>query len=224
MTMLRSFRLRLSGFRGEERAAVPVEGVIGATFLIWWFAASFQFFDAYRQKNINLKASYTLADMLSRETGPISGDANAATVNQAYINGLNTMFDYMTFSQEPTWIRVSSVYWDEDASKYRVDWSRTSGTGHDAMTTPKLQSYKEHIPVLPTGDTVIIVETFMDYKPFLGYWLDENQFTTFIPTRPRFASCLPWESNGCGIQADGSWSNPDITDVPPEEGTPVDGT
>ena len=92
------------------------------------------------------------------------------------------------------------------------------------MTTPKLQSCKEHIPVLPTGDTVIIVETFMDYKPFLGYWLDENQFTTFIPTRPRFASCLPWESNGCGIQADGSWSNPDITDVPPEEGTPVDGT
>ena len=121
MTMLRSFRLRRSGFRGEERAAVPVEGVIGATFLIWWFAASFQFFDAYRQKNINLKASYTLADMLSRETGPISGDANAATVNQAYINGLNTMFDYMTFSQEPTWIRGSSVYGDEDAGKYRVD-------------------------------------------------------------------------------------------------------
>lgn len=214
MTMLKAFRLRLTGFGLEERAAAEVEGVIGSVFLIWWFVASFQFFDAYRQKNINLKAAYSLADMLSRETGPTPENPGSAAVDQNYINGLNTMFDYLTNSNKPTWIRVSSVYWDEEADKYRVDWSRTSGTGHDAMTTPNLQSYKNRIPVLPTGDTVIIVETFMEYEPIFGYWLDKNRFTTFIPTRPRFASCLPWQTDGCGTDANGDWVNTDITDLP----------
>ncbi len=217
MTMLKSFRLRLTGFGKEERAAAEVEGVIGSVFLIWWFVASFQFFDAYRQKNINLKAAYSLADMLSRETGPTPENPASAAVDQNYINGLNTMFDYLTNSNKPTWIRVSSVYWDAVDSKYRVDWSRTSGSGNEAMTTPKLQSYKDRIPVLPTGDTVIIVETFMDYEPIFGYWLDKNRFTTFIPTRPRFASCLPWQTDGCGTDANGNWTNPDITDLPPED-------
>ena len=214
MTLLKSLRLRLTAFRSEERAAVPVEGVIGSTFLIWWLVASFQFFDAYRQKNINLKAAYSIADMLSRETGPTPEEPNAAPVNQNYINGLNTMFDYLTFSHKPTWIRVTSVYWDEDDDKYRVDWSKASGTGHQALTTPTLQAYKNRIPVLPTGDTVIIVETFMDYEPIFKMWLDNHEFTTFIPTRPRFASCLPWETEGCGTDANGNWTNPDITDIP----------
>ena len=214
MNMLKILKLRLIDFQSEERAAVPVEGVIASTFLIWWYIASFQFFDAYRQKNINLKAAYTLADMLSRETGPTAEDPNAATVNQTYVNGLNTMFDYLTFSQRPTWVRVSSVYWDEVDDKYRVDWSTTSGSGHTAMTTPNLQNYKNRIPVLPTGDTVIIVETFMAYEPFFNVGLDANLFTTFIATRPRFASCLPWQTNGCGTDPDGGWSNPDITDIP----------
>ncbi len=214
MNMMKVLKLRLADFRSEERAAVPVEGVIASTFLIWWYIASFQFFDAYRQKNINLKAAYTLADMLSRETGPTAEDPTAATVNQSYVNGLNTMFDYLTFSQRPTWVRVSSIYWDEVDDKYRVDWSATSGSGHDAMTTPNLQNYKNRIPVLPTGDTVIIVETFMAYEPIFNVGLDANLFTTFIATRPRFASCLPWQTNGCGTDPDGGWSNPDITDIP----------
>lgn len=217
MTMLKALKLRVFRFGSEERAAAEVEGVIGSVFLIWWFVASFQFFDAYRQKNINLKAAYSLADMLSRETGPTPENPGSAPVDQNYVNGLNTMFDYLTFSNKPTWIRVSSVYWDEVNDKYRVDWSKASGSGHEAMTTPMLQGYKNQIPVLPTGDTVIIVETFMDYEPIFGYWLDKNRFTTFIPTRPRFASCLPWQTNGCGTDENGNWTNPDITDLPPND-------
>ena len=31
-------------------------------------------------------------------------------------------------------------------------------------------------------------------------------------TAPRFASCLPWESRGCGTDTNGDWVNPDMTD------------
>ena len=214
MTFLSHLRLIGRRFTTSETGSVPIEGVLASTFLIWWYIASFQFFDAYRQKNINLKAAYTLADMLSRETGPTADDPDATTIDQTYVNGLNSLFDYLTNSNRDTWVRVSSVYWDADDDKYRVDWSTTSGTGHDAMTTPTLQNYDSKVPVLPTGDTVIIVETFMAYEPMFNIGLDANLFTTFITTRPRFASCLPWEQNGCGTDNNGDWSNPDLTDLP----------
>ncbi len=239
MSILFRLRLELGRFAREERAAMPLEGLMAFIFLVWWYIASFQFFDAYRQKNINLKAAYTVADMLSRETGPEVGNPASTPVDQTYINGLNRMFDYLTFSKRPTWIRVSSVYWDEDDNKYRVDWSSTSGTGHLPMTTPMLQSYKSRIPVLPNGDTLILVETFMAYEPLWYYkgtpeynivngqpvevlrpydsGLEPQWFTTFIPTAPRFASCVPWETRGCGTDINGDWINPDMTDIPVAE-------
>jgi hypothetical protein len=220
---------------------MPAEGIMAATFLIWWYIASFQFFDAYRQKNINLKAAYTEADMLSRETGPIPGDPDSTTVNAAYVQGLNTVFDYLTYSNKPTWVRVTSVYWDSSQQKYRVDWTANSSAGHPVMTTPTLQNYANRIPVLPVGDTIILVETFMAYEPMfsLGYtaadgsqhwggdptgagqnWLQAQWYTTFITTAPRFASCIPWENSGCGTDNNGNWVNPDITDLPSD----TDGT
>ena len=214
MNIMRSLRGRLISFRNGELGSIPVEGVLAFSFLAWWYVASFQFFDAYRQKNINLKAAYTVAYLLSRETGPLANDPNAVAVNQAYINGMNTVFDYLTFSKRATWIRVSSVYWDVDTNKYHVDWSATSGSGHPVMTTPMLQSYKNRIPTLPIGDTVVLVETNMAYEPIFNVGLNAQWFTTFITTAPRFASCLPWQTNGCGTDASGDWVNPDITDIP----------
>jgi Flp pilus assembly protein TadG len=214
MNIMRAFKLQLHGFGAGERGSMPAEGVMAATVLIWWYIASFQFFDAYRQKNINLKAAYTVADMLSRETGPVPGDPNSTPINQAYISGLNTVFEYLTYSKKPTWVRVSSVYWDDDQHKYRIDWSANSAPNHEVMTTVKLQDYANRIPVLPVGDTVIVVETFMAYEPIFNMGLDAQWFTTFITTAPRFASCLPWENNGCGTDSGGDWVNPDLTDLP----------
>jgi Flp pilus assembly protein TadG len=217
MHSLRFISRLLKSLREDERGTVPVEGLLAFTFLAWWYMASFTFFDAFRQKNINLKAAYTIADMLSRETGPIAGDSTSVQINQTYVNGLNTMFDYLTNSRQPTWIRVTSVYWDDNDDKYRVDWSATSGTGHDEMTTYMLQAYKDRIPVMPNGDTVVLVETFMAYTPVFKVGLDPRWFQTFITTAPRFASCVPWQTDGCGTDKNGNWVNPDMTDIPPPD-------
>ena len=217
MHSLRFISRLLKALREDERDTMPVEGLLAFTFLAWWYMASFTFFDAFRQKNINLKAAYTIADMLSRETGPIAGDSTSVQINQTYVNGLNTMFDYLTNSRQPTWIRVTSVYWDDNDNKYRVDWSATSGTGHDEMTTYMLQAYKDRIPVMPNGDTVVLVETFMAYTPVFKVGLDPRWFQTFITTAPRFASCVPWQTDGCGTDKNGNWVNPDMTDIPPPD-------
>lgn len=214
MTFIRSLRLSLRRYGKDEDGAMVVEGLIAATFLIWWYMASFQYFDAFKQKNTALKAAYTLADMVSRETGPTNEDPNAVEIDQAYVNGLNRMFDYLTFSNRPTWIRITSVYWNATDNRYHVDWSATSGTGHESMTTPMLQQVANRIPVLPNGDSIILVETFLDYQPIMPIGLNQTVLQTFITTAPRFSSCVPWQDYGCGTDNQGRWVRPDLTDVP----------
>lgn len=194
-------RLKLRGrrFETDTSGSMPTEGVMAFTFLIWWYIASFQFFDAYRQKNINLKAAYTIADMISRETDMLDSD---------YIDGLNTVFDYLTFSNKPTWVRVSSVYWDQVESVNKIAWSYATGS-HQVHDNASILTKTNRIPVMPKGDTVIVVETFMAYEPIFSIGLEARWYDTFITTRPRFASQVVFEGMG----------SPDadyFPDVPPD--------
>lgn len=187
MSMLSRLRLHTRDWTRDTRGSVPVEGVIAATWLIWWYIASFQFFDAFRQKNINLKAAYTIADMVSR----IQPDD---AVDSDYIEGLNTLFDYLTFSRKPTWVRVSSVIWDDVDKRYEIAWSYATGAA-GGQTNSTIQSDAYRIPDMPSGDSVILVETHMAYEPIFNIGLRAQWYTTFITTRPRFSSCVNYDLN-----------------------------
>lgn len=183
MSLYTRLKLRTKDFVTDTDGNMAVEGLMASTFLIWWYVASFQFFDTFRQKNTNLKAAYTIADLVSRQTEAIDAD---------FIEGLNTLFDYLTTSNEPTWLRVSSVLWDEDEDRYEIAWSYASGStvGH---STESLQSKASRIPVMPEGDTIILVETNMNFDPRFNVGIEEQWLTTFITTRPRFAACVPFD-------------------------------
>lgn len=185
MSLYSRLKLRAFNFADDTDGNMPIEGLFAAILLLWWYIASFQFFDAFRQKNVNLKAAYTLADMVSRQSTPV--DAN-------YIEGLHTLFDYLTFSNKPTWIRVSSVAWDDVNNKYDVAWSYASGNaqGHSDAS---IQGKAGQIPVMPKGDFVTIVETNMAYEPIFNIGLNAQWYTTFIPTRPRFTPCIPFDKH-----------------------------
>lgn len=185
MRILSKLRLRAGRFARGERGSMPTEGVIAGIFLTWWYASSFQIFDAYKQKNVNLKAAYTVADLISRVPAEKSIDAD-------YIEGLNTLFDYLTNSRVPTWLRVSSVFWDNDNSQYRVGWSYGTGAaiGHTDQT---IQTKANRIPNLALGDYIIVVETNMAYEPIFDIGIAAQWYTTFITTRPRFTTCVTFD-------------------------------
>lgn len=185
MSLLSRLRIRGQEFATDTRGSVPIEGLIASVWLIWWFVASIQFFDAFRQKNLNLKAAYTIADMVSRVQQDDAVDA-------AYIEGLNRLFDYMTVSPEPTWVRLSSVIWDDKDERYEIAWSHASGKT-PAQTTGSIQPQVTRIPVMPQGEAVIIVETGMAYEPIFDVGLASQWLTTFVPTSPRFTSCVKYD-------------------------------
>ncbi|MGB5836199.1 MAG: hypothetical protein WBH14_04040 [Albidovulum sp.] len=211
MSLLSRLKLRSSRFAAEDAGNMPVEGVLAATVLVWWYVASFQFFDAFRQKNVNLKGAYAVADLLSRQTGAVTDD---------YLEGLNTLFDYLTMSNKPTWVRVSSVYFDPVDDRYEIAWSYATGAaaGH---TTTTLQASANKIPTMPDGDFVTIVETNMAYEPIFNIGLNAQWYTTFIPTRPRFTGCIVFDNedgiaDGCiyGASVDPGAGHDDGTPTP----------
>lgn len=59
-------------FCREERGSVTVEAVITLPLLIWAIGATYEFFEVHRYQSARDKASYTIADMLSREMMPIT--------------------------------------------------------------------------------------------------------------------------------------------------------
>lgn len=212
MSMLSRLRLRTLDWARDSRGSMPVEGVIASTWLIWWYIASFQFFDAYRQKNINLKAAYTIADMVSR----VQPDG---AVDSDYIEGLNTLFDYLTFSRRPTWVRVSSVIWDDENERYEIAWSYATGDA-GGQTDDTIQDDAPRIPLMPAGDSVILVETNMAYEPIFNIGLDARWYTTFITTRPRFTSCVKYDlQDGVTLPACIYDSNVDMSDNTSDDDT-----
>ncbi|WP_347310427.1 TadE/TadG family type IV pilus assembly protein [Defluviimonas sp. SAOS-178_SWC] len=212
MSLYSRLKLRTRRLADDTSGSMPVEGLLASTFLIWWYIASFQFFDAYRQKNINLKAAYTIADMISR----VQPDQ---AIDSDYIEGLNTLFDYLTFSRKPTWVRVSSVIWDDTADRYEIAWSYATGsTG--GQTDDSIQADKNRIPIMPAGDSVILVETNMAYEPIFNIGLKAQWYTTFITTRPRFTSCVKYDlKDGVTLPACIYDSDVDMTDNVSDDNT-----
>ncbi|MCK0102950.1 pilus assembly protein [Pseudohalocynthiibacter sp. F2068] len=198
--MLKYIKSRLGHFLSETRASISIEAVIVLPMLAWAYVGMYLYFDAFRTQNTNLKAAYTLGDMLSRETDPINPD---------YLNGLQTVFDYLTNTGRPTWIRVTVVTWDNVDEEFDVNWSQATA-GQPSWTDGTIADIEDQIPAMSNGDTAIIVETNMDYVPITGLvddvqtsTMDFRQFALGIPaftmhnlviTSPRFAPQLLWES------------------------------
>lgn len=175
---------RIRTFASDERGTATTEAIIVLPLLIWSMVAMSQYFDGFRARSTNLKAAYTISDMISREN---------PFVGPNYITGLNTVYDFLAATPHPTWIRVTLVQFDtedplnEDDGRHIVKWSHgtngkiklPNGTLHD-------DSVKVRIPVMGNGDSLILVETHMQYEPFANIGLGSFSQDNFIATRPRF--------------------------------------
>jgi len=62
-----TLRAHLRRFFQDESGSASIELLIVLPLLAWIFFATFVFFDAFRAKSINVKATYTISDILSRE-------------------------------------------------------------------------------------------------------------------------------------------------------------
>jgi Flp pilus assembly protein TadG len=166
-------------FRREEDGTVVVEAIIMLPTLFATVLATFVFFDAFRNQSINLKAAYTISEALSRETDPITNDF--------MINSWR-MHRFLTNAEALTQLRVSLIQYDADNDTHLVVWSKNKGgagnlnaSGLNAMVA------NDEVPVMPDGETLILVQTWVNYEPNFSIGLEGFSFENTVFTRPRSA-------------------------------------
>lgn len=206
-------RFDMRRFFDEEDASLSVELVLILPLLLWGFLTVITIFDVFRARTLALKGNYAISDLLSRET---------QSINSSYLAGIDSVFSYLTQGGDTTWVRVTQVYCvDQCASnedrELEVEWSHATA-GQSTYTTAEMrQGLQQNIPLLPSGQYAIVVETSVDYSPpFLPplnvFYRDENgasrqinwgimkrnTFHDIVVTEPRFAPRLCWSNvAGC---------------------------
>jgi len=173
---LRSLKTALHRFARDDRGTMLVETVVALPFLIWAYIGMFVFWDAFQTANAVQKASYMAADFVTR------GDSTTTV----QLTGLRTTMDYMIAADNPPAIRVTSVVWVQARNRFEVEWSRSIGSARTVHTTGSIATVASRIPMMSDLDTVIVLETWLDYEPALNVGLESQTYEQFIVTRPRF--------------------------------------
>ncbi|MEJ1992834.1 MAG: hypothetical protein P8X50_14375 [Maritimibacter sp.] len=179
----------LHRFSRDEDAVVVVEAMLVLPILLWAFGAGYVYFDAFRAKNLATKGNYAISDLLSRETN---------TVNANYVEGMGKVYQYLTRSNDKSWIRSTVVVCtdkcDQPDRELTVAWSYAT-KNHNILTDAAIAAqYDGAIPVMALGEVVIVMETHMQYVPALsekitGLWAQD--FYDIVMTRPRFVDNIP---------------------------------
>ncbi len=174
-------------FRRSERGALSVETVIMFPILLWAYGAMFVYWDIYKNLNTNLKATYTIADLISREPDPMT---------PAYIDGAGGIYRYLLRSPDDGDIRVTVVAMDSDpvtnANVLALRWSY--GTNQMAPRTD-LTGIAGEIPIMAAGDNLIIVESRVAWDPPMLFGLEARQITNRVFTSPRFVPQVLFNPN-----------------------------
>lgn len=191
----------------DERGSFSVEAVLMFPLLVWAYFGMYSFFEGFREQNINLKATYTIADVLSRETNEI---------NMAYLNNMNTIYEWLSLTDDETKLRVSVVIYDAETDSHRLYWSR--GINGIEEMEQELVPYNitPHVPIMADQASAIVVETWVDYKPLMsvvedsgifeliGLGWDQTEIYNLVVASPRFVDQLKFEG-----MADGTGSTHD---------------
>lgn len=176
-TLLRPRKI-LRNFWEDSSGVISIEFVLMMPMLFLTFMASYVYFDGYRQSAVNLKAAYTISDLISRETN---------VINDSYIDSMYLLLQELTRTSSVVNVRISVVRWDDDDNRYYLDWSEARGTSYLALTNTDLLDMADELPTMPDNERVILVETSNTFVPLYNIGMDDISIDNFVFTRPRFA-------------------------------------
>ncbi|GHE01370.1 hypothetical protein U879_14970 [Defluviimonas sp. 20V17] len=196
LPLLRPFRR----FLREERGAILAETVIVLPVLFWAYLGSYVYFDAFSTKNTAMRATYTIADLISRQTD---------TLTSADIEGMNKVFDFITSATRrgaTTHIRVTDVSFDVKKQIFLVNWSDAT-RGHAALSSVEIGNYADRLPKMALGDTEILVESWETFTPAFNIGLGAKNFHNMVVVRPRMSPNVDFLSNNNNGNGNGAQKN-----------------
>jgi Flp pilus assembly protein TadG len=180
--IMQQLKKRLQKFRDDESGQVSIEALLTLPILIWTMVAIFVYYDVFHTINSVQKAAYSIADLVSRQE----------VVTESFIAGQENILAFLTAGSPLATMRITSLEYDEPNAEYDLLFSRTSDPSVQQHTDASLQDLDDLIPVLSDGESVVIVETWVQHTPrfdtgVLGVapGVDGGTYVQFVVTRAR---------------------------------------
>lgn len=176
----------LRRFTRSERGVIAIEAVLILPLLIWAVLAAIVFVDAYRAQTQNQRATYVIADAVSRLWDPMTNE---------YFVGLWDLHGMMVNYSNQTHIRVSVVQWSEADQTNILRWSQTSTSDRFPwLTQEQVDAGIDRVPMLSDGDSLVLVETWMDYEPPFSVGLNSTVYRNEIFVSPRYVPQITYRA------------------------------
>lgn len=196
-------------FLRDDRGSATMEFVIWVPLLMAWIVISAVLYDSYRSLDLATKASYTLADLISRQT--VLQDESATSPDIADLIVLHRALvpragpDISLRISSIQCVRVGGCFdsgsgYDREPEDFKVRWSVVPARGDwptGYVPPVPLESGAEPtepegvplgiIPRMAELDNILLVDVTVTHDPFSSLVYLERQVWEFrIPVRPRF--------------------------------------
>ncbi len=180
----------LRRFARDESGSITMEALLMLPLLFWILVATLVFFKAFHFQSLNVKVTYTIGDIMSREGDPITPE---------YMDSMFALQGSMTGSPELRQLRVTAVSYSASGKAYRVVWSQGRGGArpHTDGSLAAIASTRLPDPRgMADGQVTILTETWLQHTPLFVSWvgLGAITFQEVITTRPR-APQFCWNDN-----------------------------
>lgn len=187
MRFPQTLRSSAKAFREDESGNSNVELVFMVPLLAVITFGLITFFTAFKAKTQATRAATVVADMVSRETNPITPN---------YLDGISELMDTMIETDETPEYRLTAFTWNKNKQEYRVRWSKHDSS-HGSLSHADLNAVADRLPTLKKGQRAILVETWVDYGALhhAAGLAEETTFENFLVAAPRFVPQLCWLSS-----------------------------
>jgi Flp pilus assembly protein TadG len=169
----------LHRFLRNQQGASLVEFALLAPILLFLLMGTVTLFDLFRSWQSVEKATFTVGDIMSRETGALT---------QSKLESMLALTSKVVTSGAGGGLRVSSI--GKKNGVLTVHWTRSVGN-HVPATTLSLSL----VPALAEGDSVLLTESFVPHAGFVNlFGFDTLVFSARAAHRPRFVSAIAWKN------------------------------
>lgn len=177
---------RLRRFLRDEGGAMSIEFLLVFPLLVFVLMGAVVFFEGFRARANSVKATYTIADALSRE--------HQEPITPEYLDNLYRLYGGLLPKERPETMRVTVIEYDEDEEAYEVRWSESRGAGKRVVDADLVPVADELIPDMYDGEVGIIVETVSRYSPAFGVGIQPLSIRNTMILRPSFDRTLCWST------------------------------
>lgn len=170
----------VAGFGRNERGASAVEFALLAPVLLVLLLGTVTVFHLFRNAQNLEKATYTVGDILSRQT----------VVTPAVLTDMLSLVGHTVPIGGAGALRVSSI--SKVGGALVVDWTKTAGASASVGTSEIPMNV---VPDIADGDSVLVTESFVPYTALIsGFGLDAITFHYHAVQRPRFVGSIVFKN------------------------------